>query len=188
MKTAFGICLACLIGTSTSWGQKKGEPPEGELERYRVKLIRQLILGTAKRRGKGEMRNYQATIPETGVGYEMVAIPAGEFLMGSPETEANREKDEGPQRKMAVKAFWMGRYEVTWDQFDPFMITPDHRKKNGQLYRKPENAQIDDVISKPTRSEKDSEGASRRRRCGRASGILGTPERHQSSASPGAAA
>ena len=36
-------------------------------------------------------------------------IPAGEFVMGSPENEKERKKDEGPQHKVKVSPFWMGR-------------------------------------------------------------------------------
>ena len=33
------------------------------------------------------------------IGMKLVEIPAGEFLMGSPDSEAGREKDEGPQHR-----------------------------------------------------------------------------------------
>jgi formylglycine-generating enzyme required for sulfatase activity/cytochrome c2 len=44
---------------------------------------------------------------------EMVKIPAGSFMMGSPASEANRSADEGPQRRVTVPAFAAGKYEVT---------------------------------------------------------------------------
>jgi formylglycine-generating enzyme required for sulfatase activity len=53
----------------------------------------------------------------------MVAIPEGEFLMGSPESEPGRKKNEGPQHKVKLKPYWMGKCEVTWDEFRPFMNT-----------------------------------------------------------------
>jgi eukaryotic-like serine/threonine-protein kinase len=54
-----------------------------------------------------------------GVLLEMIEIPAGEFLMGSPDNEFNRESDEGPQRRVRVPRFFMGRFTVTqieWQQ------------------------------------------------------------------------
>ncbi len=48
---------------------------------------------------------------------EMVAIPAGDFLMGSPENEDGRYSDEGPQREVTVERFAIGRYEITFDQW-----------------------------------------------------------------------
>lgn len=50
---------------------------------------------------------------------EMVMLPAGEFMMGSPETEKGRNKDEGPQRKVTIpKPFAVGKFEVTFAQWD----------------------------------------------------------------------
>jgi len=49
---------------------------------------------------------------------EMVLIPAGSFLMGSPAGEADRDADEGPQHQVQVPAFALGKYEVSFDQWD----------------------------------------------------------------------
>jgi formylglycine-generating enzyme required for sulfatase activity len=50
---------------------------------------------------------------------EMVVVPAGSFLMGSPETEAGRAPTEGPQHRVTVsRPFAAGRYEVTFDEWD----------------------------------------------------------------------
>jgi formylglycine-generating enzyme required for sulfatase activity len=49
---------------------------------------------------------------------EMVVLPAGEFMMGSPERERGRDRNEGPQRKVAIASFAMGKHEVTFAQWD----------------------------------------------------------------------
>jgi formylglycine-generating enzyme required for sulfatase activity len=48
----------------------------------------------------------------------MVAIPGGTFEMGSPASEQYRRDDEGPQHTVTVSPFWMGRVEVTWNEFE----------------------------------------------------------------------
>src|SRR5947207_827373 len=63
----------------------------------------------------GTHKNYTETIPDTKVSFDMVAIPGGTFLMGSPESEKGRSDDEGPQHAVKVRPFWMGKTEVTWD-------------------------------------------------------------------------
>lgn len=50
----------------------------------------------------------------------MVVLPAGEFLMGSPESEDGRSSDEGPQRIVRVGAFALGRDAVTFEEYDAF--------------------------------------------------------------------
>ncbi len=49
---------------------------------------------------------------------EMVIIPEGAFLMGSAESETPRDSDEGPQRFVNIRSFAMGRYEVTFEEYD----------------------------------------------------------------------
>jgi formylglycine-generating enzyme required for sulfatase activity len=49
---------------------------------------------------------------------EMVVVPAGSFFMGSKETDAWYSPDEGPQRLVNVKAFALGEFDVTFDEWD----------------------------------------------------------------------
>ncbi|WP_238476586.1 SUMF1/EgtB/PvdO family nonheme iron enzyme [Bythopirellula goksoeyrii] len=98
-----------------------------------------------------DMKVYQEKIPKTGVEFWMQPIPGGKFLMGSPSDEPLREADEGPQTQVTVAPFWMGRQEVTWDEYEPYMITKVDRHKNGA--RKdydPVKHGLVDAISQPT--------------------------------------
>ena len=50
---------------------------------------------------------------------EMVVLPAGSFLMGSPEREDGRFDDEDPQHRVTIReAFAVGVYEVTFEEWD----------------------------------------------------------------------
>ena len=64
--------------------------------------------------------DFRETIPGTSVAFELVAVPAGEFMLGSPPAEPCRDQDEGPQRRVRVSRFWMGRTEVSWDEYMAF--------------------------------------------------------------------
>ncbi|HEV3261423.1 MAG TPA: formylglycine-generating enzyme family protein [Gemmataceae bacterium] len=61
---------------------------------------------------------YTETVPGSKVKFDMVPIPAGTFDMGSPKGEAGRSDDEGPQHPVKIQPFWMGKTEVTWDEYD----------------------------------------------------------------------
>ena len=52
-----------------------------------------------------------------GLELEMMQIPAGAFLMGSPEGELERSDSEGPQHEVSVGMFFMGAYPVTQAQW-----------------------------------------------------------------------
>ena len=47
----------------------------------------------------------------------MMQIPAGTFMMGSPEDEPERLESEGPQHEVTVPLFFMGKYPVTQAQW-----------------------------------------------------------------------
>jgi formylglycine-generating enzyme required for sulfatase activity len=50
---------------------------------------------------------------------ELIIVPAGEFLMGSPPTEANRFSNEGPQHKVTIGyPFAVGKFDVTFAEWD----------------------------------------------------------------------
>ncbi len=51
------------------------------------------------------------------VDLDMVLIPGGQFLMGSPENEPERSEREGPQHRVTVFPFFMGRYPITQAQW-----------------------------------------------------------------------
>lgn len=70
---------------------------------------------------QASFKPYSGTIPETAIRFEMLPIPAGKALIGSPVSEKGRKEDEGPQHTVAIDAFWMGRFEVTWDEFEQFV-------------------------------------------------------------------
>ncbi len=77
----------------------------------------------ASTKPKTEHKDYTEKIPGGDVKFEMIAIPGGEFVMGSPESEKGRKENEGPQHKVKIRPFWMGKCEVTWDEFRPFLKT-----------------------------------------------------------------
>jgi len=51
----------------------------------------------------------------------MVGIPAGKFAMGSPASETGRFDAEGPQHYVTLKAFALGKYDVTTEEFLRFL-------------------------------------------------------------------
>ena len=65
-------------------------------------------------------KNFTQEIPSAEVKFDMVYVPGGEFLMGSPDSEEGRKPDEGPQRNVKVNPYWIAKYEVTWAEYYGF--------------------------------------------------------------------
>lgn len=52
-----------------------------------------------------------------GVTLEMIKIPGGSFIMGAPKDEEKSRHNERPQHKVNIKPFFMGKYQVTQEQY-----------------------------------------------------------------------
>ena len=52
---------------------------------------------------------------------DLIGIPGGEFLMGSPNSELEREPEESPQHKVSIRPFLLGKYPVTQAQWQAVM-------------------------------------------------------------------
>ena len=77
-------------------------------------------------RGKEiDRRSYEAEFLaenlDSGLVLEMVYIPGGSFLMGSPEYEDERFDSESPQHQVNIKPFLMSKYPITQDQYQAIM-------------------------------------------------------------------
>ncbi|MDV3351750.1 formylglycine-generating enzyme family protein [Leptothoe sp. LEGE 181152] len=66
---------------------------------------------------QGQNQYYEEPIAAGVRPLEMMRIPAGKFLMGSPENELKRMDREGPQHEVRVSQFFMARYPVTQAQW-----------------------------------------------------------------------
>jgi len=59
-----------------------------------------------------------------GVKLEMVLIPAGEFLMGSPDSDKDASAEEKPQHRVRItKPFYLGKHPVTQEQWEAIMAS-----------------------------------------------------------------
>ena len=68
---------------------------------------------------------FRDTLKDGGQGPQMVVLPTGSFIMGSPTTETGRDSDERPMRTVTIsKRIAMGRYEVTFDDYKRFTDDP----------------------------------------------------------------
>ncbi len=92
---------------------------ELELTEQEVTTIAHPILEAAEADYQQRLGRAQAFVENlgNGVALEMVQIPGGSFLMGSPAGEESRSDDEGPQHPVTIQPFLIGKFAVTQAQW-----------------------------------------------------------------------
>ncbi len=177
-----GWGMAGVAGTvllSRDWSSAPSSDPEGpgpDLQQNIVAFPIEVVTVDAQGR---ETERQQAQVNgqrwQQGEDFalEVVDIPSGEFLMGSPEDEAERHSSEGPQRRVTISAFAMGRYPVTQAQWRFVAGLP---RVNRDLEPDPANFKGD------TRPVETVSWHEAEEFCDRLSNFLGTPCRLPSEA------
>jgi formylglycine-generating enzyme required for sulfatase activity len=66
-----------------------------------------------------KFENYKQAVKGENISIEMVAVTGGSFLMGTKNT--SHKADEKPIHPVEVNDLWMGKYEITWKQYDTFI-------------------------------------------------------------------
>jgi len=96
------------------------------------------------------MQAYAEALDHTDVVIDLVPIPGGSFTMGSAAEEAERGDDEGPQHTVRIDPFWMGKYEITWDQYDVWGEKLDIARR--KIFGHKVNARdaVADAVTRPT--------------------------------------
>lgn len=98
-----------------------------------------------------ELLDYRELVPAAGfAGIDMIAIPAGKSIMGSPENEPHRKSDEGPAHEVYIDAFWISSIEIPWEIYRVFMENGMPRNKAGELLEKRLDHELWDGIVQPT--------------------------------------
>ncbi len=70
--------------------------------------------------GDTSFKKYEQSIPGSAMKFTMLPIPSGTFTMGSSAKDKMKEMDETPQHTIKLSPFWMGAFEVTFDEFNLF--------------------------------------------------------------------
>lgn len=106
------LCINCHLATG-HWREK---PPE----MLEIAGAGETVKAPVYPSDSGKFESYTETIPGSDVAFNMIAMPGGEFIMGSPESEPCRRPDEGPASRVTVRPFWMEEIEVSWREYLAF--------------------------------------------------------------------
>ena len=115
-----------------------------------VNTIHQAILAKLDVTNQAQMKPYAEKLAGSEVTFELLPISGGELLMGSPDNERGRKPDEGPQHRVAIEPFWMGKHEVTWSEYELFMYPEEEKKIRAMRKYNPAEHPGADAVSRPT--------------------------------------
>jgi formylglycine-generating enzyme required for sulfatase activity len=99
---------------------------------------------------KDKFKPFEQNIETSDISFDMIPVKGGVFSMGSSADDKNRGEDELLERKVKVSDFWMAKHELTWDEYELWMINLD---KDNRDYKKLEPTKEDehsDAVTKPT--------------------------------------
>ncbi|MGK7920583.1 MAG: SUMF1/EgtB/PvdO family nonheme iron enzyme [Trichodesmium sp.] len=104
--------------------EKRRRESQGKVFTFEVVTVN--YSGKIISRAEGSARQKIADLGN-GIKLEMVYIPGGSFIMGSPEDEKERNSDESPQHQVTLQPFYMSKYPITQDQYQTIMgNNPSH--------------------------------------------------------------
>jgi len=106
--------------------QRESATKQGKLFQFETVLLN--AQGKIFERRPGQARQQVQDLGK-GVTLEMVYIPGGTFLMGSPASELERQASESPQHQVKIEPFFLSKYLITQAQWEAVMgNNPSHFK------------------------------------------------------------
>jgi formylglycine-generating enzyme required for sulfatase activity len=138
-------------GNDYTFSRFGGLPSLADNDNITIPDIFDRIVSSMTATNESGMKAYTNTIPGTQVAYGMVAIPGGEFTMGSPDTEPSRKPDEGPMHKVRISPFWMGQCEVTWNEYELFMYPDEERRTRATIQTDATGDKLADAVTHPSK-------------------------------------
>jgi formylglycine-generating enzyme required for sulfatase activity len=108
----------------------------------------------AEAKDQAGMKGYSEKL-DADVKLDLVAIPGGNFKMGSSAGEKDRNADEGPQVQVKVEPFWMGKYEITWSQYELWGMGLDKQRRSAKQITPTSWDKTADALAIPTKPYSD---------------------------------
>ena len=150
----FSILLSFSIAVTPLTAKKPDRAVESvDGSAYRVGLFPKDLyqkLGFKAGPTEDAFKTFEEKIDTSDISFAMVPVKGGVFSMGSPAEDKNRGESELLEHKVKVSDFWMGKHELTWDEYELWMINLD---KDNRIYKKLESTKQDehsDAVTKPT--------------------------------------
>ncbi|MBE7385175.1 MAG: formylglycine-generating enzyme family protein [Leptolyngbya sp. SIO1E4] len=126
LKTAgFTVSLVDFEIATVTFGGAVAEVQEADLKSFDFRTVTVNDQGEEVHTETGQAFYFEEVLAENVHSLKLMAIPSGEFMMGSPEDEPGRYSDESPQHLVKVSPFFMGQTPVTQAQWRVVAALPE---------------------------------------------------------------
>jgi formylglycine-generating enzyme required for sulfatase activity len=136
---AFPVAVGLAAADPTPAGPAAAKPEPGKNFAQKVEGFKTVVVDAQAKPPKTRREDMANQ-------FEMVYVPGGEVTVGSPEAETGRQPNEGPRYKAKVGAFWMQKFEVTWNDWDMFWYDENYLKADNAAAKK----LAADAVTRPT--------------------------------------
>lgn len=154
LKRCFVIALVVGIGVligSSSWAEQGAAGKVDPAEEFVTKWLPEPYpVPNADAKTEADMKPYTEVIVGTDIKFDMLPIPGGKFIMGSPESEEGRKPDEGPQHEVELEPFWMAKYETLWEAYETWAFELDKRRREQTKEQATKWDELADALARPT--------------------------------------
>lgn len=154
LKRCFVIALMVGIGgltASSIWAEQGAAGKVDPAEEFVTKWLPEPYpVPNADAKTEADMKPYTEVIVGTDIKFDMLPIPGGKFIMGSPESEEGRKPDEGPQHEVELEPFWMAKYETLWEAYETWAFELDKRRREQTKEQATKWDELADALARPT--------------------------------------
>lgn len=108
-------CINCHLGVGHS------KPGDHKSNMALMMIPSDSIVSYTQSARVDKFRDYTEQIPGTGVSFDMICVPGGSYRMGGVNDDSYVRDDEKPAVEVNVSSFFMGKIEVTWNEYLSFL-------------------------------------------------------------------
>jgi len=150
-----GLAVQIAIGGEAKEAKPAASEPELSDLPVAKWLPKPYAIPNAEAKTEAEMKPYTEALVNSDIKFDLVPIRGGKFKMGSPPGEKGRKDDEGPQVEVVIDPFWMGKCEVTWEEYETWSFELDRQIRKAKQLNSTEWDKLADAIARPTKPYTD---------------------------------
>ncbi len=156
--------VLAITGTMIVFAQGTTNPWQENTITWLSKFAQAVAVENVDAATEDAMKPYTEVISGTDITFDMAPVKGGKFMMGStadeqetlaadPDTAPDKFDNaaEGPQHEVQISPFWMGKCEVTWEEYEAWSVRLEITKRqNNPDFKETEREKIADAMIRPT--------------------------------------